>query len=404
MTKRSVANPTGKRTRATEDPGKKPRPDYPLYLHRGSNQWSKKVLGKTYYFGTDPVEAEKEWDRVKDDLRAGRVPDDGKAAQPDLTVKWLCDSFMNAKESRFQAGRIRSRETIDDYHKTVKRFAAAVGRLTPLSRIRPRTLEEYSHSLPTTWNVTSKNNHLRMLRSVLKWANESDELERDIKYQRALEFFTETPAEEDLRHDAQLTVEETHTLIRKATDQKQWNLVAALYLGVNCGFTTSDMAKLRKDQVDLTTGWVTMPRPKNGNRRLAKLWPESIAAITAHLATRPNASCAEHEPLVFLTKDGRPVQQDGNKNRAMTAAFRRLKMAAGVHRVGVSQRSTRHLCRTLADGAGDANAARLVMGHRIPGVERRYIDNIDPERVEAICNYIRDRFMEEPKDGKGGAE
>ena len=47
----------------------------------------KKVGGRTYYFGTDPVEAEKEWDRVKDDLRAGRTPEAQSSSEDTLTVE-----------------------------------------------------------------------------------------------------------------------------------------------------------------------------------------------------------------------------------------------------------------------------------------------------------------------------
>jgi hypothetical protein len=57
---------------------KKPRPDFPLYVHK-SDRWAKKVRGKTLFFGTattDPngAAALKEWLRTKDYLLAGRVP------------------------------------------------------------------------------------------------------------------------------------------------------------------------------------------------------------------------------------------------------------------------------------------------------------------------------------------
>jgi integrase len=243
----------------------------------------------------------------------------------------------------------------------------------------------------------------------LLYANESDELERPIRYRKALASYGETQADEDKRHDSQLTVAEVHQLIEKATETGQDNLVAALWLGVNCGYTTSDLAVLRIDQVDLKGGWVAIPRTKNGNRRLAALWPQTIAAIKKQIKSRPCPAREEHSPLLFLTRHGGPVQRDGNKNRPLTAAFRRLKIAAKVHRTNVSHRSTRHLCRTLADSAGDTNAARLLMGHKIPGVEGRYIDAIDPERVKAVCDHVRKRFIAgKPKKKrtvkKGGAK
>jgi len=52
---------------------KKPRADFPLFLHK-NGQWCKKVRGKLLYFGVDPVEAERRWDTQKVDLPAGRKP------------------------------------------------------------------------------------------------------------------------------------------------------------------------------------------------------------------------------------------------------------------------------------------------------------------------------------------
>lgn len=373
---------------------KKPRKDFPLWFHRGSGQWCKKIRGKSHYFGTDAEAAEKLWDLEKHDLLAGRIPATERAAE-DLTVKWLCDSFMNSRVARMKAGKIRSQETINDYHAVVKRFASEVGRDLPLSKVRPTLLEHYAHDLPQTWGVVTRNNHLRLLRSVLKWANDSDELARPIKYERALEFYTERQVDEAARHDSQLSINEVHKLIATAERKRKWALKAAIFLGVNAGYTTSDLAALRSDHLDLEHGWASMPRTKNGNARLAWLWPETIGALCEAIEHRPRPSRRDLASLVFLTRDGRPVQTDGSKNRPMTAAFRRLKIDAKVHRPNVSQRSCRHLCRTLADSAVDANAARRIMGHVIPGIERNYIDRIDRDRIKRVCEHIRDAFYEE---------
>ena len=100
---------------------KKPYPDFPLTPHpRG--QWCKKIRGQLHYFGhwarrlegvLIPITGEDGWkpaleeyNRVKDDLYAGRKPrpkdDDG------LTVKKLFDHFLSAKLRKVEAGELSS--------------------------------------------------------------------------------------------------------------------------------------------------------------------------------------------------------------------------------------------------------------------------------------------------------
>jgi hypothetical protein len=73
----------------------KPYRDFPLYRHR-SGQWTKKIRGRTIYFGVDADAALKKYLEQHDDLQAGRtprVPGDG------LTVRDLCNRFLTQKKS-----------------------------------------------------------------------------------------------------------------------------------------------------------------------------------------------------------------------------------------------------------------------------------------------------------------
>jgi hypothetical protein len=45
-----------------------------LWFHTGKRVWAKKINGRMVYFGKDEAAALKEYLRVKDDLEAGRVP------------------------------------------------------------------------------------------------------------------------------------------------------------------------------------------------------------------------------------------------------------------------------------------------------------------------------------------
>src|SRR5947207_662647 len=90
---------------------KKPRPDFPLYVH-AKDRWAKKVKGKVHYFGratADPLGkvALAEWQRVKDyllDERAPPLKDDSR-----LTIAEMVNHFLTFKKSRVDSGEITLR-------------------------------------------------------------------------------------------------------------------------------------------------------------------------------------------------------------------------------------------------------------------------------------------------------
>src|SRR5262245_18982688 len=85
----------------------KPYPEFPLTAHP-VGQWCKKIRGKLYYFGLwdDPDGALAKYLEQKDDLHAGRTPRPDPEA---LTVKDACNSFLNAKRDKMEAGELSVR-------------------------------------------------------------------------------------------------------------------------------------------------------------------------------------------------------------------------------------------------------------------------------------------------------
>ena len=84
---------------------KKPRKDFPLFLH-GNGQWAKKVRGRLRYFGiwADPDAAERRWYAQREDLLAGRPL---RPVGPDeLLVKDICNRFLTRKKAAADAGAI----------------------------------------------------------------------------------------------------------------------------------------------------------------------------------------------------------------------------------------------------------------------------------------------------------
>jgi hypothetical protein len=113
----------------------KPRPDFPLTPHP-TGRWCKKVKGVLHYFGpvSDPEAAEAEWNRVKENLEAGRKPrrkDDER-----VTVKQLCDAFVDSKHHRVQSGELTPR-TWQLYYTTCERVISVFGRNRSVEDLRP---------------------------------------------------------------------------------------------------------------------------------------------------------------------------------------------------------------------------------------------------------------------------
>src|SRR4051794_19763554 len=85
----------------------KPYPEFPLTAHP-AGYWCKKIRGKIHYFGPwdDPDGARNKYLEQKDALHAGRKP------RPDtevLTVKELCNHFLNTKQALVDAGELSPR-------------------------------------------------------------------------------------------------------------------------------------------------------------------------------------------------------------------------------------------------------------------------------------------------------
>src|SRR5262245_5459691 len=96
---------------------RKPRPDFPLTMHR-AGYWCKKIRGKLYYVGprfdvTDPATALAAADAALEDYnRQADALHSGRKARPDpadLTVKELLNLFLAEKQSRVDTGELTRR-------------------------------------------------------------------------------------------------------------------------------------------------------------------------------------------------------------------------------------------------------------------------------------------------------
>jgi hypothetical protein len=131
----------------------KPYPTYPLYSH-ASKRWAKKIRGRTIFFGPwdDPDGALKKYEQEKDDLHAGRKPR-GEASEG-VTIKDLCNAFLNFKKSRLDKGELSPRTWIN-YRETDDLLIGQFGKKRLADDIRPDDFAELQKAMEKRWGPGS---------------------------------------------------------------------------------------------------------------------------------------------------------------------------------------------------------------------------------------------------------
>jgi integrase len=163
--------------------------------------------------------------------------------------------------------------------------------------------------------------------------------------------------------------------IRRMMDGAGLELRAMILLGINAGYGNTDCSRLELKHLNLQTAWVDFPRPKTGIHRRAKLWPETVQAITAWQAEHSNC---ETDRVFARSNEG--IGRDVAKLR---------------HRLGFNGRrhlgfySLRHTFLTVGEETRDFPAVQLAMGHSDNSMASHYRERISDNRLEAVAEHVR---------------
>jgi integrase len=337
----------------------KPNERFPLTAHP-AGYWCKKIRGRIHYFGpwSDPDGALDNYLRQKDALHAGRLP----RSEPEaLTVKALCNRFLNDKKALVESGELTPRSW-DEYEEAakvvVKEFTG--GRL--VEDLGPDDFAALRRKMAKRWGPTRLGNVIQRVRSIFKYGMDNDLITRVVRYGSTFK----RPSKKTLRvHKARqgpklFTAEE----VRRMIDAADMPLRAMIFLGTNCGFGMSDCGQLPVTTLDLEGGWHNFARPKTGAPRRCALWPETVAAVKEALEKRPRPKREEYAGLVFLTAQGRPWHKEDMSSPAVFKVRNLLKKLGINGRKGLGFYTLRHTFRTVADEAKDQPAADRIMGAR----------------------------------------
>jgi integrase len=364
----------------------KPSPDFPLYAH-GSGYWAKRIHGRMCYFGKwSKVSAEdalKKYLEQREDLHAGRKPDASKA----VNVKDLCNSFLNAKAAKRDAGELASRSW-SDYEAACKLVVKHLGKTALVSSLDPDDFARLRQKMVAKgWGPATIGNTIQRCRVVFKFAYDNGLIDRPVRYGQGFD----RPSLKTMRkHRAKLgpklfTADEIRRLIGAAGVPMK----AILLLGINCGYGNSDCGNLPLSAVDLDNAFIDFPRPKTGIPRRCPLWPETVAAIREAFARRHEAKDPENAGLVFVTKYGGAWAKDV-PDSPVTKETKKLLLALGINgRKGLGFYTMRHTFRTVADEAKDQPAADYIMGHQSTHMSSTYRERISDARLRAVVDHVR---------------
>jgi integrase len=385
-------------TPATAVKPPKPDPDFPLFPH-ATKRWAKKIRGKLYYFGPwdDPEGALKKYQEQKDALHAGRKPREESAG---TTVKEMCNAFLIAKQALVDSGELTNRSW-QDYKDACDQIVAHFGKNRLVADIDPDDFATLRGKMSKGWGPVTLGNVIQRMRVVFKFAWDGGLIDRPVRYGQAFK----RPSRKVVRIDKAkkgpklFTAEEIKRMLAATGPQ----LKAMTLLGINAGFGNADCGRLPQTALDLDRGQVDFPRPKTGIPRRAVLWPETVDAIRASLAKRPNPKAEEDGALVFITKYGLPWAKDAT-DQTLAKEFGKLLRALGINgRTGLGFYTLRHTFRTVADETKDQPAVDYMMGHEAPHMASVYRETISDARLKAISDHVHAWLFPPPKPAEAKA-
>ncbi len=400
-------------SKAISDRPAKPHADFPLFPHR-SGQWCKKIKGKPRYFGswrTDPdgVEALKAYTRDLPYLLRGETPPAIDVSNG-CTIEQLCNEFMESKAAAVEDGDLSPR-TLADYHQIVTAIAKHFGKGRIVTGLTPGDFRDFRSALAKRLNTNSLKSTVNKIRGVFKFGHTAKLYPEPINF--GDEFKRPSAKRQRRARNERGPKLFNREEVRRMMDDANIHLSAMIHLGCNAGFGNSDCASLPLSALDLETGWVSFPRPKTEIPRRIPLWPETLKALEASIANRPEPAGEEFAGLVFLTRNGLPYvrvnpprqDEDGKESPgtpldAVSMEFRKLVKKLGITAKGLNFYTLRHCFETHAGESRDQVAVDSIMGHVDPSMAANYRHRISDDRLRDVVNVVR-AWLWPVRNGRG---
>ncbi len=350
---------------------------FPLTLHK-TGQFCKKINGKLHYFGTDKQKALQRYLEQAAYLHAGKAPTH-RPSQDRLSIKILCNLYLDHQESRAEIGEIQSRH-VSDQILLLKDFVRFVGPNRPVSDISTIELQNYRKRLiKARKSPNTINNRIAAVKAMYNWALDNEVIDNAPRL-KAVKKVTSPKQEKPT-----FTVSQIHKILHNASPQMK----AMIWLGLNCGFGCTDCGELKWKNIDLQNGRVDFPRGKTGIGRNLPLWSETVRAL--------NEIPVSGE-LVFYTRKGNPwvrtvkgvgkgEKEKYKKTNNVSKEFSKLMKRTGLKmEKGVGFYTLRRTAATLTARSGDPFAVQRLLGHADLKMATTYVQDVSEQTDRAINN------------------
>jgi integrase len=302
-----------------------------------------------------------------------------------LNMDDLCNKYLHAKQAAVKAGELAPRTWLD-YKVTCELLLEHFGRTRLVSDITQSDMAKYRAKLAETRGPNALTTAIAKARGILKYAHD----QRLIPAAVELGDSFSRPGAKALR---KARLEKGPKMfeaaeLRRMLDAADACTKAMILLGVNCGYGNSDIGRLPLTALDLAGGWANYHREKTWIPRRAKLWPETVEAVKAWLAERPEPKNEDAAKLVFVDVDGSPMW-DESVGQTRELGKRLMKLLGELEIKGRSYYHLRHTFETIGGDSRDQIAVNHVMGHIDRSMASVYRERISDDRLSAVAEHVR---------------
>ncbi len=355
---------------------------FPLTLHP-TGQYCKKIRGKLFYFGTDKNQALQRYLEQATYLHNGKANIINRSSgSNDISVKYLCNMYIEHQQSRATIGQIKLRHVYDQTC-ILRDFIKSIGTNRLVSEVTTMDLQNCIQKLVRAKkSANTINNQIAVIKAMYNWASENEIISKSPNL-KAIKKITNVKKERFT-----FSFEEIAKLLELADSQMK----AMILLGLNCGFGCTDCAELKWENLDLKKQRVVFPRGKTGVSRNLILWHETVSA----LKTVPKKG-----KLVFYTVKGNPwvrIIQKFDKNSkekftkedAVSKQFSKLLKKTDIKtEKGVGFYTLRRTAATLAARSGDPFAVQKLLGHSDLKMASVYVQDVSEQTDKVVKNMRR---------------